>query len=257
MEDKIKFEIGDYVRHKYIFDNRISLGRIKEIKNNSHALVVFNCNNSWSEFQNYTAQLVYLSDLKLGWSNWYPFYKKRINSTYQKYFEKRYYPFLNFILSEISNQPELTALYDGACGIGSIYKFLKKKNLNLNLYGFDAEDSMLYLSKMNNNKIETDTAFFKYNLFEKNLNLNPSSRLIITHGVLEHYSDSKILEIIKNIPNSIHYVPLGGEKGYKTPSFGDERLLTKEHWINLCKPEYSFTFNKGKNLCFKIKSNED
>ena len=57
---------------------------------------------------------------------WYTFYEKRVNSTYQEYFEKRYNPVLDLIsilLPEHNNN-----IVEIGCGIGSISKtFLNNK----------------------------------------------------------------------------------------------------------------------------------
>ena len=70
----------------------------------------------------------------------------------------------------------------------------------------------------------------------------------ITHGVLEHFNDEQIQGVLERYPNSIHYVPL---QGYSKQSFGDERLLPKEHWIETFKLKEYDTFNKGLDLYFR------
>lgn len=58
---------------------------------------------------------------------WHTFYEKRVNSSYQEYFEKRYNPVLDLIsilLPEHNNN-----IIEIGCGIGSISKtFLKISN---------------------------------------------------------------------------------------------------------------------------------
>ena len=73
------------------------------------------------------------------------------------------------------------------------------------------------------------------------------STLKVTHGVLEHFSDSQIQNICERCGNSIHYVPLDK---YKTPSFGDERLLPYEYWLELTTPVSWMLFNDDHDLMF-------
>ena len=50
-------------------------------------------------------------------------------------------------------------------------------------------------------------------------------------------------------PNSIHYVPLDK---YEVPSYGDERLLPYEFWLDMLKPKEWALFNDGHDLTFRI-----
>lgn len=174
--------------------------------------------------------------------NWEEFYKKRINSSYQKYFEKKYLPFLEFILKQEEN-----IIFEAGCGIGSISKFLIKENKKC--FGIDLDKKMVNLANHNVGK----NIFYQDNLITNKQGIS-NDTLSITHGVLEHFSDEKIIKSLKSLPNSIHYVPLDK---YKIPSFGDERLLSKEYWIELTKTKEWFTFNNGYDLCFKIENNGD
>jgi hypothetical protein len=72
------------------------------------------------------------------------------------------------------------------------------------------------------------------NIFDKQ---HEKVDIVVTHGVLEHFTDKNIHKILKRYSDagqkSVHYVPLDG---YKTPSFGDERLLPYQYWIEQFKP---------------------
>ena len=170
--------------------------------------------------------------------NWYEFYRTRVNSDYQTYFEKRYKPFLDFI---ISFNPAV--VIDAGCGIGSLSKFLISKRIDC--LGFDIDSKMVDLARQNVKK----GAFYQCDILHPNEQMIMwNNDLVVTHGVLEHFTDVEIRDILKLWPNSIHYVPLDK---YHEPSFGDERLLPKRHWLGLVDPEYSFTFNNEHDLCFK------
>ena len=168
---------------------------------------------------------------------WEKFYRDRVNSGYQEKFEKRYKPFLGFILSLKEE-----SLYEVGCGIGSVSKALHTK---MRCSGFDASDDMVHLAIENNKHWASLDNFHVDNLFR----IGELVNFCVTHGVLEHWTDKMIVTAIEKMPYSVHYVPLDK---YETPSFGDERLLPKEHWINLVQPTSWFTFNDDHDLCFYI-----
>jgi 2-polyprenyl-3-methyl-5-hydroxy-6-metoxy-1,4-benzoquinol methylase len=168
-------------------------------------------------------------------NKWHEFYKSRINSSYQDYFEDRYRPFLEYLHRQI-----YATVTEMGCGIGSVSKYLLKHGFICS--GFDICPEMVELAKLN----------VGHNIFYQDDILSHHSTdgvIGVSHGVLEHFSDEQILSIVKNNKDSIHYVPLDK---YTTPSFGDERLLPLEYWIDLVKPKEYFTFNNEHDLCFKI-----
>lgn len=179
---------------------------------------------------------LYLLSKSTHMSTWSNFYKQRINSSYQDYFEKKYNPLLSFLKGFKSVREE-------GIGIGSVSKFLIKEGVNTS--GFDLCPEMVKLCKMNNPTI---------NCWVDNIFRNQNNRvdIVVTHGVLEHFSDVDINKILDRYrwshqPN-IHYVPL---EGYKVPSFGDERLLSWKHWVqNFCPTSYEVVDNKDLYLYF-------
>jgi hypothetical protein len=124
------------------------------------------------------------------------------------------------------------------CGIGSISKAVAKHGKSS--YGFDISSDMVELANRN----VGDNRFYIENIFTAEL---PSDILKVSHGVLEHFTDEQILSVTKRCNNSIHYVPLDK---YKTPSFGDERLLPYQYWLDLVQPKAYFLFNKDHDLAF-------
>lgn len=171
-------------------------------------------------------------------NTWSEFYKDRVNTDYQKYFEKNYQPFLDAILAE---KPE--EIIDVGCGIGSVSKYLNTKDILC--AGFDQDPEMLKLTLKNNKWISEDFGYWVQDLFTIP---NPiDDVLCITHGLLEHFNDDDIKKAIDIIPYSVHYVPLDK---WSTQSFGDERLLPLDYWLELVKPEKHGLFNKGKDLWF-------
>lgn len=175
---------------------------------------------------------------------WKEFYKNRINNSYQNYFEIRYKSFLNKII-------ELNPLYclEEGCGIASISKYLFNNKINSS--GFDIDLDMVHMSQANN---EFNNNFYQDDILNPaDLTVYRQSELQITHGVLEHFSNKDLLTIFsrykKDNKSSIHYVPLNK---YKIPSFGDERLLPYEYWLEISKCTEYQLFNDNYDLWFKI-----
>lgn len=168
-------------------------------------------------------------------SKWSQFYMNRINSTYQDYFEKKYSPLLNFL-------NHFKVVREEGIGIGSVSKYLLKNGVKCS--GFDLCPDMVKLCKMNNPTIEC----YVGDIFKTHERVD----IVVTHGVLEHFSDIDIKKILDryewNKQPSLHYVPL---EGYEVPSFGDERLLSWKHWVNTFNPtSYEVVDNKDLYLYF-------
>ena len=76
--DKVSYVPAHYKRAIEVFDNeglvigckdKYSNGIVKEIpKHTTESVrVVYNCNNNWDNYQNYTSALTNVRDLELGW----------------------------------------------------------------------------------------------------------------------------------------------------------------------------------------------
>lgn len=161
-------------------------------------------------------------------SRWSNFYAGRINSGYQTYFEKKYGELLEIVSTHNTVREE-------GVGIGSISKHLIKKGVNVT--GFDLCPDMLRLCQKNNPELNLR----KGDIFKS---CSEKVDIVVTHGVLEHFSDEQILAILKRYKKdnqkNVHYVPLNG---YKVPSFGDERLLPYQHWVEQFNPTDYFVKN--------------
>lgn len=165
--------------------------------------------------------------------DWYTFYASRVNSTYQDYFEQRYRPFLDAI-----QQIKLSSgIFELGCGIGSVSKAIGGE-----FRGIDLDPMMVRLANLNTQS----TNFHTHDLFDLQVE---QSVLKVSHGVLEHFQDDQIEKICGNCANSIHYVPLDR---YKTPSFGDERLMPYEKWLELATPITWMLFNDDHDLMFLL-----
>ena len=172
--------------------------------------------------------------------SWQDFYRQRINSSYQEYFETRYQRFLLEILRDFPK-----GIIDEGCGIGSITKFLLKHNVKC--LGYDIDLQMVEMAKANQKLLDRG----KYQFWVGNI-LDPKympedTFTFVSHGVLEHFTDQQILKIMSryNGRRNVHYVP---SDKYVEPSFGDERLLSKEYWEQLLPTHQVIEFNEGFDL---------
>lgn len=171
---------------------------------------------------------------------WFQFYYKKCNSDYYEYINQRYKTFIDIIANNINKNTNVLEIGTGA---GNITKALmKRKNARYNIS--DNSVMMLVLAKNNT----TLTGF----LHDARKKLKKKYDIIHSHGVLEHFSNREIKRIVKNLKKSskkmIHYVP---SNKYKTKSFGDERLLSKEEWQTLVNPDEILSFNNDHDLILK------
>lgn len=168
--------------------------------------------------------------------SWAEFYKSRVNSErYFNHFNKKYKPFLEMILSTGDN-----FIFEAGCGIGSVSKALQEHLITST--GIDLDEEIV---KLANENLGSDR-FQQHDIFKMTTYV-----LTVTHGVLEHFSDEDILKILSRYPNSVHYVPLDK---YENPSYGDERLLSVEYWLELVKPVEHIIFNDGYDLAFRCET---
>lgn len=190
------------------------------------------------------------------WSN---FYKGRVNNpVYEKYFHERYKLFTDNMFRELyAPFPfDIPTVREEGCGICGVYKSLSNyyhyPNLCFNYIGIDTHN-MIELAKTNLEKVDLASVQLYVDDICHPLKTMPKADLVITHGVLEHFSDWMIGNILNRYKEkgerSIHYVPLDK---YETPSFGDERLLPVQYWLDLVKPVEATIFNNGYDLMFIV-----
>jgi len=168
-------------------------------------------------------------------SVWSDFYKSRVGNGYSNYCKDRYKPFIDSIISNIGKN-----VREEGCGIATISKIIMQR-VNIQMQMFDIDPDQVELSKENTN---SNTPYVG-DIFSN----HGKTDLIFSHGVLEHFSDNNIRNILNRQKQEanivIHYVPTDK---YKTPSFGDERLMSVDTWVNNFHPNYHFTFNNGHDL---------
>jgi hypothetical protein len=169
-------------------------------------------------------------------SSWFEFYFNRVGSAgYEKHFREKY----ALLISLVKSFSLCGLIKEEGIGIGSVAKAVGGP-----IYGSDICPKMLELCKINNPNINVWKEDIKG---EKRFLLGTHS--VVTHGVLEHFSDKDIISILDTYKGrvnfSLHYVPTDQ---YKEPSFGDERLLSVSYWVSKFKPFHHLTENQGKDL---------
>ena len=160
-------------------------------------------------------------------NNWIDFYKSRVNSSYQQYFNQKYAGMIEMIVNQ---QPKV--LKEEGVGIGSLIKALQPLLPDTKFIGSDNNRKMLELCRENVSNVE----LFHEDITNHSVDYRGID-LVVSHGVLEHFEDAVIHYILQKYENagveSLHYVPTDH---YESPSFGDERLLPWQHWVKIKAP---------------------
>jgi hypothetical protein len=175
---------------------------------------------------------------------WYKFYKDRVNNTdYENTYRKNYLYHIRDILDTKTTWSKHKFKQEG-CGIATFRKLIREESPAFaNIEFTDINHQMLQFARVNNYIASHNTPLcWQEDILQDPKKPYHPNQVVITVGVLEHFSDKQILQIFNKYKRhkvkSCHYVPLGGVGGYSTPSFGDERLLDSEYWLKLLKPEY-------------------
>lgn len=180
-------------------------------------------------------------------SAWYNFYRTRDPERYLRYARTRYASFLAIIQAFV--RPGDRVLEAG-CGMGTISRALLDNGTPAKQFVLvDKCSHMLGMAAHNTRYFPED----KVRLFQCDVGALDWDRridpvdVIHSHGVLEHFDDETIKDVIASQIRMcaralVHYVP--GEK-YDTPSFGDERLMSAEDWQRIAEPSAIVPFNDG------------
>jgi len=181
--------------------------------------------------------------------SWYEIYRERMNSKYLEHVAAKYAPFLSALYKAEGFQ-----FTEIGCGAGNITRLLREMRDRKNASYFHLVDNcpkMLSLAIENNPTFNCTFSCKDVVLFE----MDPT-HVIHSHGLLEHFEDAQIRQLVKqcswSAPLQIHYVP--GAK-YETPSRGDERLLHPDQWKKILKgigrTEIS-TFNDDFDIIIRV-----
>lgn len=175
-------------------------------------------------------------------TSFYNMYRDRMNDRYRDHVVKKYWPFIIAIRDNLPLDVEMIAEF--GCGAANISRLLPQDIKHILV---DSDPDMLYLADLNMRTTRSDFIVAQYDIVH--IDNFPSVDLIHSHGVLEHFQDDEIRQIImrqkKIAPVLVHYVP---SYKYVAPSFGTERLMTPEQWDNICHPDEIRSFNDGYDL---------
>lgn len=186
---------------------------------------------------------------------WDKYYQDRVNNKeYLLAFRRKY---MRFLIEIVDNVIDLSisinspvVIKEEGCGIGNVSKcvFCSLSDYVSSMMFSDINKNMLSLCMDNTRGIHPDVSYYIENICAPKFFL--PSTCVITHGVLEHFDDRYIKEIMstyddKRVVMQAHYVPTDA---YKIKSFGDERLLPVQYWVDLVKPDYCILDNGGCDL---------
>lgn len=180
-------------------------------------------------------------------SEWYKFYEDRMNMHYRKHISTRYGEFIDYIINSMPDKGKKPVhIHEAGCGAANIslalYNKLKEQKTNFHISMSDKCPDMLELA-------HTNVPEGYKALIDMTKDSIPTADVVFSHGVLEHFADRDILNIVSKqlqaASRVVHYVP---SAKYKKPSFGDERLMTPEQWQEICNPTSIIEFNEGYDL---------
>jgi SAM-dependent methyltransferase len=169
-------------------------------------------------------------------SPWATFYEGREGASYLDYVKQRYEPFIAAISTRIRYDD--TVLEIGA-GTGTITRALQWRGRKARFCASDIDPEMVDRTK------ERLKEFAAVSVYRENAFLGGTRADVVhSHGMLEHFCDDNIRQVIDNYRHAhtqVHYVP----GLYDKPTFGDERLMSVDAWWKICKPSQIITFNDG------------
>ena len=189
--------------------------------------------------------------------NWLNMYKNKIEKAggLENFLEKKEKRSAGAIIQRIRNEFKPNAkILEVGTGTGAIGALLTKYGFNT--IGIDRDSGMLSIAKQmfglynkSDNVFKVDaldiTKFFGKDSFD----------CVLSHGMLEHYSDEKIIKFLnvqlEVAPLVIFDVPTNFMSSkYRAKGFGDERYLPTSYWKNLIsknfklKKVYGFGFKE-------------
>ncbi len=115
-------------------------------------------------------------------------------------------------------------------GCGSAANSIYLANNNRNVTCIDKDEEMLNLARKNSKLFKNKPNFLKKDIFELN---NGNFDVSFSHGVLEHYQDSEIIDLVNSQLKSAEYVVVSIPSNFfkqEQAINGDERFLSKGYW---------------------------
>jgi trans-aconitate methyltransferase len=172
-------------------------------------------------------------------SAWKNFYAGREGHGYRQYVKDRYAPFISAIASRIRYNDLVLELGTGTGTITSLLADYHNDDTS-KFAATDVDPEMVKVAKQRMDDLDLDVAVYRENAFIR----GTTADVVHSHGMLEHFSDAEIRQIIAAHSTArvqVHYVP----GMYGEPTFGDERLMPVSQWWDICKPNQIITFNDG------------
>ncbi len=171
--------------------------------------------------------------------SWSSFYADRVGDSYPTYCKKRYKEFIDTL-----NSMDAKTIAEEGCGIGTITKVIHTHNARYTLFDYDkGQVALTKQNLINKTNIVINTGNILHYTHKERQDL------IFSHGVLEHFTPAQMKDIIKRqrrqATNVVYYIPTDR---YKSKSFGDELLMSREWWVKKYNPTSWVTFNEGKDL---------
>lgn len=139
-------------------------------------------------------------------------------------------------------------------GSGSGVLSLYLANEGWRSIALDSDREMLSLAKSISDKFSSSPAYVQGNIFSLPFS-DDSISLIHSHGVLEHFTDAQIIEVVQEQLRVAKVVIISVPSNYfveKEKMYGDERFLPPKKWLSLLKRSgavilewFSFDYNAG------------
>jgi len=131
----------------------------------------------------------------------------------------------------LNKYPKNSKILEAGCGTSALSIYLSKK---LNITGIDLNKDMLYLAKKMNTSFNGKVKYYSEDIFNMSFKSN-SFDVVYSHGVLEHFNESKIINAInEGLRVSKKYiisVPTIWDRSNNL--LGDENLWTKRKWESI------------------------
>lgn len=139
-------------------------------------------------------------------------------------------PLLDRIRKYAKNKKEIL---EAGCGSAANSIFLA--NNGFNVICIDNNPEILKFARSNSSRFENSPIFLKKDILRLPY-LNKSFDVSFSHGVLEHYADNKIIDLINSQLSVAQFVIVSVPSNFfkqKEAVNGDERFLDKKYWIKL------------------------
>lgn len=137
------------------------------------------------------------------------------------------------LLDKIKKYAKNKKVIEAGCGSAATSIFLANNGFNVTC--IDKDKDMLRFAKSNSKIFKNKPKFIKLDI--RNIKeLKNNFDISFSHGVLEHYLDKEIVEMINSQLKIANFVLISVPSNFfrECQSInGDERFLSKKYWINL------------------------